>query len=946
MTRSELENSFLRYRQTRNPRDLATVYDTTSARLLAVAAHLCSTIAEAEDAVQDTFLVALEHPERWDESRPLVPWLLGILGNCVRSSRRRSDREPDIDRLTRTDGDRPDAALESEELLESVEAAVQNLAQPYRSVVLLRIRNGLSPADIAIALDRNPSTIRAQLTRGLQMLRKLLPAGFAAGLFASLTANRGLAMVREVVLDRACTIHRVAQLQRRAELVRTGLKATLATAAIAVGALFLSDWFGESTPVENVIESAPESAKITEFAPTVDITRTEVATTDTETSPDRIEAARLGAISIRALGETSPASGAAFWFEPVGSAGLLVHERFSNVAGPYRIAEPAESTTNQNRRTTTTDTDGWCHLTEVRPGPWLVRGPGCFGVVIVEPGETAAREFTLSEETCTVTGLVLDEWGAAVPDASIWIGQSRQLTVATHATRTDRNGRFTVTVRPPVTVGVRVAAHAPISVRIQRDAERHHDVEFRLAGPGATVRGVVVDTEGAPVPGAAVRIGHSLDAIMSSQSSVPSIASYPVQTITGADGAFRCEGIAPGPVRVSAWRSGSSRTDIVLEARTDETAETRIELAAAATVTGIATGVDGVPVANVHIRTANVNALDSTSTVTDENGRFRLQVSAGHVRLRARDEDSSARWSNAVGAGEVAEWNPQLTPESRVIAGVARYADGAPVADGFVSRRSTGLGSDVVPTASDGSFEFQVPEFDAQVSATLAVYDRDPRHIDHVARDIPLVAVSGIFCGMHDVQISVPPDRIPNGFLRGRIVDQNGAPPPERVSIHDLETGVRRRVQFSPLGDDGAFDTGPIPPGRYAIWVRTNPQRQFGPFEVPAGETTDLGNLRFDRSSSDELGPRVPCRAVFVPPADGSCFAALNIEVRDGDNRIVWSERRGGSPLSAWTTVMRLPSGPLRLTATSPSGLAGTLSFTVDPASPPTRPLWISMQPD
>ena len=38
-------------------------------------------------------------PERWDESRPLVPWLLGILGNRLKQSVHRARRTPDAARL-------------------------------------------------------------------------------------------------------------------------------------------------------------------------------------------------------------------------------------------------------------------------------------------------------------------------------------------------------------------------------------------------------------------------------------------------------------------------------------------------------------------------------------------------------------------------------------------------------------------------------------------------------------------------------------------------------------------------------------------------------------------------------------------------------------------------------------------------------------------------------
>ncbi|MCA8964497.1 MAG: sigma-70 family RNA polymerase sigma factor [Planctomycetes bacterium] len=198
-----LETAFLHYCRTRDPAALATVYDETASRLLAVAMHISRSVTAAEDAVQDTFLIALQHPERWDETRPLLPWLLGILGNRLKQSKHRDGRIPDATRLPPNDPQDPVSELQAGEVLAHIENAITRLAQPYRAVVLLRLRNGLTPADIAIALDRKPSTVRAQLARGVEMLRKLLPVGVTSLLVGATFTGRGLAAVRQVVVGRA-----------------------------------------------------------------------------------------------------------------------------------------------------------------------------------------------------------------------------------------------------------------------------------------------------------------------------------------------------------------------------------------------------------------------------------------------------------------------------------------------------------------------------------------------------------------------------------------------------------------------------------------------------------------------------------------------------------------------------------------------------------------------
>src|SRR5262245_12266443 len=87
-----LESWFRRYRARHDPQALARVFDASAAKLLLVAQHLTREASAAEDLVQGTFLAAIESAGRWDESQPLLPWLVGILANLARM-RRRDARE-------------------------------------------------------------------------------------------------------------------------------------------------------------------------------------------------------------------------------------------------------------------------------------------------------------------------------------------------------------------------------------------------------------------------------------------------------------------------------------------------------------------------------------------------------------------------------------------------------------------------------------------------------------------------------------------------------------------------------------------------------------------------------------------------------------------------------------------------------------------------------------
>src|SRR5262245_64068108 len=74
---------------------LGSLFDATADDLFRLALVLAPDAATAEDAVQDTFLAAIEHADRHDGVRPVVPWLVGILRHKVDGLRRDRARRPD-----------------------------------------------------------------------------------------------------------------------------------------------------------------------------------------------------------------------------------------------------------------------------------------------------------------------------------------------------------------------------------------------------------------------------------------------------------------------------------------------------------------------------------------------------------------------------------------------------------------------------------------------------------------------------------------------------------------------------------------------------------------------------------------------------------------------------------------------------------------------------------
>ena len=117
--------------------------------------------AAVEDVVQDTFLVALESLESFDERASLHAWLCGIARNKIRASRRKlrpraladvlAESDPEIDAIL-ADVSReplPEAVLEREETAALVGATLSSLTPEYRAALLARYVEGRSVSEVA-----------------------------------------------------------------------------------------------------------------------------------------------------------------------------------------------------------------------------------------------------------------------------------------------------------------------------------------------------------------------------------------------------------------------------------------------------------------------------------------------------------------------------------------------------------------------------------------------------------------------------------------------------------------------------------------------------------------------------------------------------------------------------------------------------------------------------
>ena len=135
---------------------------------------------DAEDVAQEVFLRVFRSLRRWDSTRPLKPWIMGIAVNRCRTWMGQRARRPELaDYLQDTAAGKP--ADDSTELVHEIESALSSLRPEYRTVFVLFHEQGQPYEVIAEALKRPVGTIKTWLHRArIEVLDRLRQRGMVA----------------------------------------------------------------------------------------------------------------------------------------------------------------------------------------------------------------------------------------------------------------------------------------------------------------------------------------------------------------------------------------------------------------------------------------------------------------------------------------------------------------------------------------------------------------------------------------------------------------------------------------------------------------------------------------------------------------------------------------------------------------------------------------------
>jgi len=144
----------------------------------AVAYSVTGRHEDAEDAAQESFLVALDRLEACRNPDRFGGWLMTIVRNRSKNLiRRESLRETEqVPPGARSRAATPDRVAEDAQLREVLEAALSQLPEVQRQIVLLHDLEGWKHREIAERLELPSGTVRSHLHFARKALRKALEA--------------------------------------------------------------------------------------------------------------------------------------------------------------------------------------------------------------------------------------------------------------------------------------------------------------------------------------------------------------------------------------------------------------------------------------------------------------------------------------------------------------------------------------------------------------------------------------------------------------------------------------------------------------------------------------------------------------------------------------------------------------------------------------------------
>lgn len=925
-TQAAVRDAFLRFRERHDLDALGFVFDRTAQGLLLVASHLAASGVDPEDLVQATFMHAIRNAGAFEASRPLEPWLLGILTNEANNVRRRTARRVDVARRPPEPTSDPAESAAKRESVELLFASIATLPERLREVVTLHLVHGMTPTDIAHAIGRPVGSVKSWLHRSIAKLRQKVPSGLALAA-VPLPDAKCLLAARQAVL--AAGQHALAA---AAPAALPAAAPTVATAT-AAGSLVATANMGRRLGLGGLclLPLLAVALTLVVAAPPATVAPDAVGSPNQATTADRGHG--LGAIT-DPLAREEPARTAT-------TSELHVHVRWPD-GSPAAVAgqlEPLHASDSLlRRRAFATDSSGNARIAGLPPGKFLVRlDRGVASPITLLPGPQSLRLDV--PEGRVVSGTVLDEVGQPIAGATVWLTLAPSRDDGEAIASTAADGTFALREIP---VGGALAAFADGFAPSRCVTVRAHDphapapqhVELQFERRAAMCLVCVLDEHGAAVRGARVQVGGSDPADAPGQAADDCRPAPPWVGATDATGKVRCAQV-PGTQRVAVFARAADHAGAAAWLRAGESTIT-LQLPAGGVVDGVVHGGAGTA-GDAHVRLLpSIRPGDPAlapfwllaGTRADAQGCWRLSgVATGSVVLEARRSEWFAQTRCFVTAARPQSWAAQLTRGGRV-SGVARGADGTALASYRVELHAPGIvhRTEVGP---DGLFAIEhLGELDHEV----------------VLREPEAVADGVLWRGLgvrpgRVLDLVLPTAHLPTVAVVGRLLDANGQP---MASLEISRPALADADREVACAADGTFVAEGLQPGLLSLLGGGYPYTLLRTFVARAGERVDLGTL--------QAAPRASCEVAIDPARERR---NLQVALTDlASPTMVAVARWVGPGDSVW---MPAPPGEYRLALTDGGVIvhqervllaAGTSTRIVVPPSPAGRGRWTLRLPN
>ena len=166
-------------------REFRRLADEHGGRIYTLALYLLGRREDAEDVTQEVLVRLWRHRDRIDPARTRA-WVVQVTRNLVIDvSRQRKLRatvfaegvDAEAAAVAVSSAARPDRAAINGELRDALEAAITDLDEPYRSILVMREVQDYSYQEIADALEMPLGTVKVYLHRARRRVRETIRTG-------------------------------------------------------------------------------------------------------------------------------------------------------------------------------------------------------------------------------------------------------------------------------------------------------------------------------------------------------------------------------------------------------------------------------------------------------------------------------------------------------------------------------------------------------------------------------------------------------------------------------------------------------------------------------------------------------------------------------------------------------------------------------------------------